>query len=127
MPDRFSNNAASLSGPASHAFPITPSDTVDLTEAVRALYVGSGGAISLRTISGSQVTFLPFPRGASCRCGQIAYCRPAQRPPILSVWSEEKTGPPCFGTAVQPSRFVTIRNSLAPSDVTTWHRRLSEI
>lgn len=64
MPDRFSNNAASLSGPASHAFPITPSDTVDLTEAVRALYVGSGGAVSLRTLSGSQVTFLTVSGGS---------------------------------------------------------------
>ncbi|MDQ0318429.1 hypothetical protein QO002_000567 [Pararhizobium capsulatum DSM 1112] len=64
MPDRFSNNAASLSGPASHAFTITPSDTADLAEAVRALYVGSGGAVSVRTVSGASVTFLTVAGGA---------------------------------------------------------------
>lgn len=64
MPDRFSANAASLSGPASHAFPITPSDAADLTEAVRALYVGSGGAVSLRTVSGSVATFLTVSAGS---------------------------------------------------------------
>lgn len=64
MPDRFSANAASLSGPASHAFAITPSDTTDLTEAVRALYVGSGGSISLRTVSGATATFLSVSAGS---------------------------------------------------------------
>ena len=64
MPDRFSANAASLSGPASHAFPIIPSDTTDLTEAVRALYVGTGGAVSLRTVSGSAATFLTVSAGS---------------------------------------------------------------
>ena len=64
MPDRFSANAASLSGPASHVFPVTPSDATDLTEAVRALYIGSGGTVSLRTVSGATATFLSVAAGS---------------------------------------------------------------
>lgn len=41
MPDRFHYSAPSLSGPASHAFAVTPSDGADLAETTRALYVGT--------------------------------------------------------------------------------------
>lgn len=64
MPDRFSANAASLAGPATHVFAVAPSDTADLLEAVRALYVGSGGTVSLRTVSGATATFLSVPAGS---------------------------------------------------------------
>lgn len=36
---------------------VTPSDTVDLAPAARALYVGVGGAIKVDTLNGSTLTF----------------------------------------------------------------------
>ncbi|SMF39635.1 hypothetical protein QTA58_06645 [Neorhizobium sp. CSC1952] len=52
MPDRFAHMQASLSGPASSGFAITPSDGSDLPETTRALYVGTGGNLSVRMLSG---------------------------------------------------------------------------
>lgn len=52
MPDRFADMQASLSGPASSGFSIAPSDGDDLPEATRALYVGTGGHLSVRMLSG---------------------------------------------------------------------------
>lgn len=57
MPDRFQYSTPSLSGPASHAFAVTPSDGSDLSETTRALYVGTGGALSAVMASGVTVTF----------------------------------------------------------------------
>lgn len=56
MVDRFANTQASLSGPASSGFSITPNDTTDLTETVRALYVGGGGNLSVTMLSGEVLT-----------------------------------------------------------------------
>lgn len=52
MHDRFANTQASLSGPASSGFPVTPSDGSDLPETTRALYVGIGGNLTVRMLSG---------------------------------------------------------------------------
>lgn len=57
MPDRFQNNAPSLSGPAAHAFAVTPNNSTDLPETTRALYVGGSGAIAAVMASGASVTF----------------------------------------------------------------------
>ncbi len=51
----ISGRAASLTGPAEHAFAITPDDGVDLAEPVRALYVGNAGAIAVTLPSGAEV------------------------------------------------------------------------
>ena len=56
MSDRFSSNTASLTGPASHGFAITPDDSADLAETTRALYVGTGGSLAVRMLSGNVVT-----------------------------------------------------------------------
>jgi hypothetical protein len=64
MPDRFSSNIPSLTSPATHGFSVTPSDTLDLTEVTRALYVGSGGAVALRLLSGQSVTFAGVAAGS---------------------------------------------------------------
>lgn len=64
MTDRFSSHAASLTGPASAAFPLTPSDTVDLRETTRGIYVGTGGDISVVMASGDTVSFASVPDGA---------------------------------------------------------------
>lgn len=52
MTDRFSHSQPSLSGPASTGFSVTPSDTTDLEEATRALYVGTGGDLLVVMLSG---------------------------------------------------------------------------
>lgn len=56
MPDRFANSEASLSGPASSGFSILPSDVNALPETTRALYVGAGGSLSMRMLSGETLT-----------------------------------------------------------------------
>jgi hypothetical protein len=47
----------------SHAFSITPSNTVDFTYATRAIYVGTAGAIAVVTINGEVVIFNAVPAG----------------------------------------------------------------
>jgi hypothetical protein len=47
----------------SHAFSITPSNTVDFTYASRAIYVGTAGAISVVTVNDEVVVFAAVPAG----------------------------------------------------------------
>lgn len=49
--------AQSVTAPAVDAFPVTPSDTEDLPQTARALYVGNAGDLSLVTAGGATVTF----------------------------------------------------------------------
>ncbi len=63
MSDRFASHTPSLTGPASAAFPITPSDSLDLPETTRALYVGIGGDVRVAMASGQVVTFESVPDG----------------------------------------------------------------
>jgi len=48
----FANRAPSLSGPATDALPVTPSDGDDLPVVAVGLYVETGGEISLITAAG---------------------------------------------------------------------------
>lgn len=50
-------SAAHLTMPATDAFAITPSNTVDLTRAARSLYVGGAGDVALITLDGTTITF----------------------------------------------------------------------
>lgn len=55
--DPFDTASDSLIGPARLAFPITPSDSTDLSVATKAVYVGMGGDVVLRAIgSATDVT-----------------------------------------------------------------------
>ena len=63
MPDRFQNTSPSLSGPALHAFAVTPHDSNPLAETTRALYVGSAGSIAVVMASGASVNFAVVPSG----------------------------------------------------------------
>ncbi len=49
MSNPFDSRSANLSGPARDIVPVTPSDTVDLTDVALALYIARGGFISLLT------------------------------------------------------------------------------
>ena len=57
MTDRFQTSSPSLSGPASHAFAVSPSDSSLLSETTRGLYVGTSGDIACLTLSGASITF----------------------------------------------------------------------
>ena len=55
MPDdRFETYARSLTSPASDAFAVV----LDEDRVARALYIGSGGDVSVVTVEGSTVTFV---------------------------------------------------------------------
>jgi hypothetical protein len=56
--------ATAFSDPAENALAVTPSDSADLTGApCRALYVGTGGNISL-IVGGNTLTFTAVPSGS---------------------------------------------------------------
>lgn len=53
MSDAFSRQADSAEAPSSHPFAVTPSDTAPLVAVPKALYIGSGGRLVLRTANGT--------------------------------------------------------------------------
>ena len=55
MKDDFSAHAVGLTSPAEQAEAIMPSDSEDLPRATRALYVGQGGDVAVRFVSGDSV------------------------------------------------------------------------
>lgn len=56
MTNAFSNRAASLQGPATDLQPVTPNDGADLPDVAIALYVETGGTLSIVTVAGQQRT-----------------------------------------------------------------------
>lgn len=58
MTDAFSRHADSADAPSAHPFAVVPSNAAPLPAIPKALYVGTGGTIVLRTASGNaDVTF----------------------------------------------------------------------
>lgn len=64
MVDRYEGFATSILGPAAHGFAIVPSDTADLAEVTRAIYVGGGGNVVAQLLTGAEVTFAAVPSGS---------------------------------------------------------------
>ena len=63
--DLFSSAADSPIAPAERCFAVTPSDVSDLPLATKALYVGTGGDVTLLSVNGSEdVTFRNLPDAA---------------------------------------------------------------
>ena len=63
--DPFANAAQSVIAPSSDCFPITPNDSTDLPKATKALFVGTGGDVLLRPVSGSEdILFRNLPDGS---------------------------------------------------------------
>ncbi|KQS05154.1 hypothetical protein ASG11_04075 [Sphingomonas sp. Leaf357] len=52
MADQFSNSADQVSAPATRAVAVVPHDTNGLSDVPKALYVGTGGNITLRGVGG---------------------------------------------------------------------------
>lgn len=58
MPDKFATQLDSASSPARETFAITPSDTVAISPVPKGIYVGTGGAVVLRSVdSPADVTY----------------------------------------------------------------------
>lgn len=64
MPATPAPQAAGLSAPALGAAAITPSDAGALPDPVRAIYVGTGGTLRVRMLSGETVTLAGVLGGA---------------------------------------------------------------
>ena len=68
MSDGFSGYADSASAPARHVVAITPSDTNDLADTPKGIYVGTGGDVALiaagAPAQASAVVFRNLPSGA---------------------------------------------------------------
>ncbi|WP_026782964.1 spike base protein, RCAP_Rcc01079 family [Pleomorphomonas koreensis] len=58
MADTFSGHSNGLGSPAAQAAAVTPSDSTDLANASRALYVGTAGNLTIVTVGGSTVTLI---------------------------------------------------------------------
>jgi len=53
MPDQFQNSADQVSAPATRAVAVSPHDSTALTDIPKALFVGTGGSITMRGVNGS--------------------------------------------------------------------------
>ncbi|WP_282170302.1 spike base protein, RCAP_Rcc01079 family [Ruegeria atlantica] len=63
MADDFADLRAGLDSPQEHHAAVFPSDTVDLPNATRALWVGNGGNITATTIFGETEVYENVPSG----------------------------------------------------------------
>lgn len=61
--DTFQSNGTGMTSPCTSAEAVTPSDTVDLTNVSRAIWVGTAGNVSLITKAGQTVTFVGVQAG----------------------------------------------------------------
>lgn len=64
MADPFANTQPSLSSPASAGSAVTPSDAGTLPVPSRALYIGNGGTLAIRMLSGDELTFAGVSSGS---------------------------------------------------------------
>jgi len=53
MTDQFSNNADQVSAPATRAVSVSPHDSDALTDIPKALFIGTGGNITMRGVKGA--------------------------------------------------------------------------
>ncbi|WP_417247858.1 spike base protein, RCAP_Rcc01079 family [Celeribacter sp.] len=57
MTNPFAGRAASLNGPATDILPVVPDDSTDLSTTAVALYVETGGTLTVNTIKGETRSF----------------------------------------------------------------------
>lgn len=63
--DKFSHHQSSLTSPATSAAEVSPSDTQDLPQVTRAIYVGQSGDLRVRMVDSTVVTFTGVTGGAT--------------------------------------------------------------
>ena len=61
--DDFANLLTGLNSPCNNAAAVTPSDTVDLTDVTRYVWVGGAGNLVVITLGGQTVTITGIPAG----------------------------------------------------------------
>jgi hypothetical protein len=61
--DRHANVAVPLSGPGDLMAAVTPSDSADLANVTRAVYIGGAGDLTVINVAGITVTFKAVPVG----------------------------------------------------------------
>ena len=62
--DPFASTVDSPTAPASYCFAVVPHDTNDVPRVTKAIYVGQGGDVTVRSIDGdADVTFVDVPAG----------------------------------------------------------------
>ncbi len=61
--DPFALHPSLLDSPASRAVAVTPSDSTNLTEVSRGLWIGGGGSISVVMLGGGTVSFTGIAAG----------------------------------------------------------------
>jgi hypothetical protein len=73
MSDLFQYHEPNLDSPARDVFAITKSDATVFTISTRAIYVGTGGDLAVRMISGNSATFTNVPDGTilPLRCDKV--------------------------------------------------------
>ncbi len=64
MGDPFQFAADAAAAPATRVAAVVPSDTVPLSDTPKALYVGTGGSLSLTGVRGGEATFANLPDGS---------------------------------------------------------------
>lgn len=62
--DSFSSHAPALDSPIQNGAQITPNDTSDLIAVSRAIFVGTGGDLSIVTVGGDTLTFRSLAAGS---------------------------------------------------------------
>lgn len=63
--DNYQDTAKSVSAPAAVCFAIVPSDDMEIAQATKALYIGVGGTVTLRSVgSAADVTFVGLASGS---------------------------------------------------------------
>ena len=84
--DIFEDRSSGLESPGSHAAPVTPSDSTDLTTASRALYVGGPGDLVLTLVGGSTVTLKNLAAGWVPLRTQRVHASGTTAADIVAVW-----------------------------------------
>lgn len=72
MADPFAKTTTRLSDPAYNGLAITPNDGADLPTHVRAIYVGTGGTLSVVTAGGDTLSFVNLANGQTLVGWRIA-------------------------------------------------------
>ncbi len=64
MTDTFKSHTQNLTAPPASAAEIAPSDTIDLTYATRAIYVGNAGSLRVKMLDGATINFANVQAGS---------------------------------------------------------------